>query len=109
MCEPVVIFIVRVTIAIIGAIVGVAAAFCFGIIFENPHAAAWAATSSIFAVISLVVLLLIYWKKLKEWALILFALVGATGIILGSTAFVLYIILGIYDKDSKCIVYLEFL
>ena len=101
--------IVRVTIAIVGAIVGVAAAFCFGIIFENPHSAAWAATSSIFAVISLVVILLIYWKRLKEWALILFALVGATGIILGSTAFVLYIILGIYDKDSECIVCLEFL
>ena len=95
------VFIVRVTIAIIGVIVGISAAFCFGIVFDNPHAAAWAATSSIFAAISLVVILLVYWKKLKEWALILFALVGATGIILGSTAIVLYIILGIYDKDSK--------
>jgi len=101
MCEPLVVLIVRVTIAIVGTIVGVAAAFCFGIVFHNPHAAAWAVTSSVFAIISLVVILLVYWKKLQEWALVLFALVGATGIILGSTAFVLYIILGIYDKDSK--------
>ena len=101
MCNPLVLFIVRVTIASIGVLVGIAAAVVFGITFDNPHAAGWAAASGIFALISLVVIVLVYKKKLNDWSLTLFALVGATGIVLGITTFVLYIVLGIFDKDGR--------
>lgn len=103
MCKPLVLFIVRITIAAVGVVVGVAAALAFGIVFDNLHAAGWAATSSLFALIALVVIVLVYKKKLNDWSLTLFALVGATGIVLGSTAFVLYIVLGVYQKHSKLI------
>jgi len=103
MCNSLITFIVRVIIATIGVVVGAAAAFVFGIIYDNLHAAGWAATSSLFAVISLVVIVLVFKKKLNDWSLTLFALVGATGIMLGSTALVLYIVLGVYDKDSELI------
>lgn len=101
MCNPLVTFIVHVLMSIIGLVVGIAAALAFGIKFNNPHAAGWAAISSIFALILLVVVILVYKKKLNNWWLTLFALIGATGVLLGSTAFVLYIILGVYDKKSK--------
>lgn len=101
MCHPLVVFIVRVTIASIGVVVGIAAAFVFGIKFDNDHAAGWAAVSSLFALITLIVEILVYKKKLNDWSLTLFALVGATGIVLGATAFILYIVLGYYDKPSE--------
>ena len=101
MCDPLVLFIVRVTIASIGVLVGIAAAFVFGITFDNPHAGGWAAVSGILALISLVVIVLVYKKKLNDWSLTLFALVGATGVVVGIAAFVLYIVLGVYDKDGK--------
>ena len=104
-CNPLVLFIVRVTIAFIGVVVGIAAGLVFGITFNNLHAAGWAGVSSLFALISLVVIILVYKKKLKDWGLTLFALVGATGIVLASTAFFLYIVLGFYDKDSKLLVF----
>lgn len=104
-CNPLALFIVRVTIAFIGIVVGIAAGLVFGITFDNIHAAGWAGVSSLFALISLVVIVLVYKKKLNDWGLTLFALVGATGIVLASTAFVLYIVLGIYDKDSELSVF----
>ena len=104
-CNPLVLFIVRVTITSIGVLVGIAAGLVFGITFDNLHAAGWAGVSSLFALISLIVIILVYKKKLNDWGLTLFALVGATGIVLGSTAFVLYIVLGFYDKDSKLSVF----
>lgn len=104
MCNPLVIFIVHVLMSTFGLVVGIAAALAFGIKFNNPHAAGWAAVSSIFALILLVVVILVYKKKLRSnWWLTLFALIGATGVVLGSTAFVLYIILGVYDKKSKLV------
>lgn len=106
MCDPLILFGVRVTIAFVGVVVGIVAGVVFGVTFHNVHAAGWAAASSLFALVALVVIILVYMKKLNDWSLTLFALVGATGIIIGSTAFVLYIVLGIYEdknreKDSK--------
>ena len=100
-CNPLALFIVRVTIAFIGIVVGIAAGLVFVITYDNIHAAGWAGVSSLFALISLVVIVLVYKKKLNDWGLTLFALIGATGIVLASTAFVLYIVLGFYDKDSE--------
>ena len=102
MCHPLVVFIVRVTMAFIGVVVGIAAGCVFGIIFDNPHAAGWAAGSGIFALVTLVVIVLVYKKKLNNWKLTLFALVGATGILVGATTLFVYLILGIFDKDSEC-------
>lgn len=99
-CNPLALFIVRVTIAFIGIVVGIAAGLVFVITYDNIHAAGWAGVSSLFALISLIVIVLVYKKKLNDWGLTLFALIGATGIVLASTAFVLYIVLGFYDKDK---------
>ena len=101
MCNPLVVYIVHVTMAVIGVLVGIAAACALGIIYDNPHAAGWAGGSGIFALVLLVVIVLVYKKKLSNWLLTLFALVGATGILVGATTFFVYLILGIFDKDGK--------
>ena len=87
----------------IGVVVGVLVGIVFLVLPElsNQHAGSWGFVSAVFAALvsSYGILRLSFWRCLRRVTL-LFVVVGATGVMIGSLAFIVYLILGITDTGE---------